>query len=141
MAGEGIDPGIRFSLTNVASTHLNYPLYRVNRAVLNALKRLDVYISEENELIEGREIIGDTDLFDVRVEMKNVVTRRMKSNLTSLTVDAKFKKYVVERSKKFEATVIRLAQEFLRENLSREDSPLIKKIPRFRSIKRSGIMD
>ncbi len=98
--------GVSYTLGNVAYKTVNYPLKKVDRAVVQASKRMDITIVSNFETESGREIKGATRDLDIEVELEAVTPKT-----TKISINAK--KGMIEKDKATATELIKQTERIL----------------------------
>lgn len=76
--------GVGYTFSNIAYKTVNYPIDKVDKAILEASRKMDFKIIDNSETDEGRTIKAATGKLDIYIDLEKVT-----STTTRITVNAK----------------------------------------------------
>ncbi len=84
VAVTGAGVGVNYTITNVAYKTFTYPLNRVDRATIRALKKMDIKVIDDSKTEKGRRIKAATKELDIIIDLEKITAR-----VTEIRVDAR----------------------------------------------------
>ena len=106
ITGGGLGAGYLF--TNIADKTINYPMARVDKAIIEASKRMEIQIVDRSDSESGATIKAATKNLDISIELE-VIT----ASTTRITVNAR--KNLILKDKATATAIIQQAENLLAE--------------------------
>lgn len=89
----GASLGVSYTITNIACKTLNFPLGRVDKATVKALKKMDMSITAHESTGEEKRIIAAAKDLDIRIKLEPIT-----SMTTKMNVDARKGPFLKDRA-------------------------------------------